>query len=246
MVSNGGNTEGLFRAAFCLSGAPIPVGSILHGQSEFDAVSKAVGCTGINKTLACMRLVPYQCEFPASTSENPADLSFAALKYAIDQTAGIFAQQSLHLAWLPRVDGIFLTQPPFNSVETGAYAKIPMVSGDCDDEGTLFALTSAPSIVTDQQAIDYIHYNYAPNATAQEVADVALLYPSDPVQGSPYGTGYLNQLTPQFKRIASFTGDLVFQGPRRHFLNFASKTQNTWSYTYRRGKAAPFIGSFHS
>jgi acetylcholinesterase len=171
---------------------------------------------------------------------------FSALKYAIDQTAGIFAQQSLHLAWLPRVDGVFLTQPPFNSVENGAYAKIPMVSGDCDDEGTLFALTSAPTIVTDQQAIDYIHYNYAPNATAQEVADVALLYPSDPVQGSPYGTGYLNQLTPQFKRIASFTGDLVFQGPRRHFLNFASKTQNVWSYTYRRGKAAPFIGSFHS
>lgn len=70
MVSNGGNTEGLFRAAFCLSGAPIPVGSILHGQSEFDFVSKAVGCTGANKTLACMRLVPYQSKSSSPTSER--------------------------------------------------------------------------------------------------------------------------------------------------------------------------------
>jgi hypothetical protein len=50
-------------------------------------------------------------------------------------TPGIFSQQSLHLAWSPRVDGIFLTQPPYEAVASGAYAKVAMVSGNCDDEG---------------------------------------------------------------------------------------------------------------
>ena len=38
MVANGGNTEGLFRAAFMESGFPIPVGDITNGQRcEFSA-----------------------------------------------------------------------------------------------------------------------------------------------------------------------------------------------------------------
>lgn len=107
---------------------------------------------------------------------------------------------------------MFLTQAPFDSVAAGAYAKVPLVTGDCDDEGTLFSVTSAPSITTDAQAVGYIQSNYLYNATAAEIADVALLYPDDPVQGSPFGTGYLNQLTPQFKRIAAFTGESQTDG----------------------------------
>ena len=130
---------------------------------------------------------------------------------------------------------------------------------------TLFSLTNAPGLITDEQAVTYMSQNYAPNATPEEIANLALLYPQDPEQGSPYGTGFLNQLTPQFKRIASLTGesllerfvfestkltrtagDLAFQSPRRHFLKFASLTQPTWAYAFKRGKATPFLGSFHS
>lgn len=32
MLHNGGNTDGLFRAAFMQSGSPIPVGDITNGQ----------------------------------------------------------------------------------------------------------------------------------------------------------------------------------------------------------------------
>jgi hypothetical protein len=52
----------------------------------------------------------------------------------------------------------------------------------------------------------------------------------DVTQGAPYGTGALNVLTPQFKRIASIQGDLVFQGPRRLFLKHRAHMQNTWSF----------------
>ncbi len=56
------------------------------------------------------------------------------------------------------------------------------------------------------------------------------LYPQDAIQGSPYDTGTQNAFTPQFKRIASLLGDIVFQAPRRLFLNNLSKKQNTWSF----------------
>jgi len=52
----------------------------------------------------------------------------------------------------------------------------------------------------------------------------------DPAQGSPYGTGKANQLTPQWKRLSSIQGDLVFQCPRRMFLKSLSPRQDTWSY----------------
>jgi carboxylesterase type B len=59
LVSNGGNSEGLFRGLFSLSGAPIAVGSIRNGQKEFDLVAGLVGCTGADATLDCLRKVPY-------------------------------------------------------------------------------------------------------------------------------------------------------------------------------------------
>jgi acetylcholinesterase len=59
MVTNGGNDEGLFRAAFMESGSPIPVSSITHGQQYYDSIVSLTGCSGASDTLACLRTVPY-------------------------------------------------------------------------------------------------------------------------------------------------------------------------------------------
>jgi hypothetical protein len=56
------------------------------------------------------------------------------------------------------------------------------------------------------------------------------LYPNNVTLGSPYDTGTQNALTPEFKRMASILGDLVFQSPRRFFLKNVSDKQNAWSY----------------
>jgi hypothetical protein len=53
---------------------------------------------------------------------------------------------------------------------------------------------------------------------------------TDPSQGSPYGTGEANQVSPQWKRLASIQGDLVFQATRRCLLKELSARQNAWSY----------------
>ena len=76
MLTNGGNTEGLFRGAFMQSGSPIPVGDITHGQNDYNALVKATGCAGAADTLQCLREVPY-----------------ATLKKAVDSSPGIFSPQ---------------------------------------------------------------------------------------------------------------------------------------------------------
>jgi acetylcholinesterase len=78
MLSNGGNTGGLFRAAFMESGAPLPVGDITKGQPFYDSIVGKTGCSGSADTLACLRTVPYSNLKEAIdqiSSENQVSLS---------------------------------------------------------------------------------------------------------------------------------------------------------------------------
>ncbi|GLB38555.1 putative type-B carboxylesterase lipase family protein [Lyophyllum shimeji] len=227
MIANNGDNEGLFRAGFMQSGSPIPVGAIENGQKYYDALVSQTGCAGASDTLACLRTVPY-----------------ATLKAAMNKSPNIFSYQSLSLAWVPRADGTFLTDNPQRLVQQGKVANIPFITGDCDDEGTLFSLSTL-NITTEAQLKTYIQTVYLPGISAAEVDKLATLYPADITQGSPYDTGILNALTPQSKRIASFQGDGVFQAPRRFFLSQRSGQQNTWAFLSKRLKALPVLGSAH-
>lgn len=76
MVTNGGDTEGLFRGAFMESGSPIPVGDITNGQPYYDDLVSRTGCTGASDTLQCLREVDYD-----------------TLKEAMNASPSIFAYQ---------------------------------------------------------------------------------------------------------------------------------------------------------
>ena len=41
------------------------------------------------------------------------------------------------------MDGDFITDAPQKLVQEGKVADIPFITGDCDDEGTLFGLANA-------------------------------------------------------------------------------------------------------
>ncbi|KAF7327211.1 Carboxylic ester hydrolase [Mycena kentingensis (nom. inval.)] len=227
MIANGGNHEGLFRAGFMESGSPIPTGPLENGQKYYDAIVNQVGCSSASDTLACLRTVPY-----------------SKLKAAVDASPGIFSYQSLVLAWLPREDGVFLTDNPQRLVQQGKVANVPFVTGDCDDEGTLFSLSTL-NITTDAQFIGWVKQYWLPSATTAQVNQFSTLYPDSLSSGSPYSTSILNAATPQFKRIASFQGDSVFQAPRRFFQQSRSGKQNQWGFLSKRLKITPFLGSFH-
>jgi len=227
MITNGGDTEGLFRAAFMQSGSPQPTSDITAGQPYYDFLVESTNCSCSSDTLECLR-----------------DAPFEQLVDAINLTPSVFSYQSVALAWPPRVDGVFLVDDPQKLLQRGEVARIPMVSGDCDDEGTLFSLAQT-NITTEAELRTYITEFIFPNATDGQLDELLVLYPQNVTQGSPYDTDTQNALTPEFKRIASIIGDFVFQSPRRFFLQNVSDRQNTWAYLSKRLKVVPILGSFH-
>ena len=86
MITNGGDTEGLFRGAFMHSGSPIPVGDITDGQHDYDTLVAETGCSGAADTLQCLREVP-----------------FDTLKAAVDKFPNLFSPEVCHalqrLSW---------------------------------------------------------------------------------------------------------------------------------------------------
>ncbi|KAF8272605.1 carotenoid ester lipase precursor [Lactarius quietus] len=228
MLAHGGDTEGLFCAAFMQSGSPIPVGDITLGQPYYDILVERTNCAGSSDTLECLRATPYN-----------------QLKAAILSTPSLYSYRSLALAWTPRVDGIFLVDDPQKLVQQGKVACVPFVTGNCDDEGTLFSVSQL-NVTTEAELRTYLSEFFFTDETEAQMDELLKVYPQNVTRGSPYYTGTQNALTPEFKRLASILGDLVFQSPRRFFLNAVSDKQNTWSYLSKRLKSLPVLGSVHA
>lgn len=83
---------------------------------------------------------------------------------------------------------------------------------------------------TDNEYQAYLQSNYFPTAPESDINQLLQLYPQDPAQGSPFGTGDLNEFTPEYKRLAAIQGDMIFQVPRRFFVQQMSSKQNVWSF----------------
>ncbi|XP_006455190.1 hypothetical protein AGABI2DRAFT_145418 [Agaricus bisporus var. bisporus H97] len=227
MLANGGDTEGLFRAAVMQSGAPIPVGDIEQGQTYYNAIVDSTGCSRANDTLRCLRTVPYD-----------------RLKAAMDATPNMSSFETLHLAWPPRADGVFLSDHPQRLVQKGWIARVPFITGTCDDEGTIFSFSTV-NVTEEPQLINYLSNSFFPGASLPQILKLLKLYPENVSEGSPFNTGILNALTPQFKRIAAIFGDAAFEAPRRFFLNYTSGKQDIWVFLSKRFKLLPFVGSVH-
>ncbi|PPR03797.1 hypothetical protein CVT24_007477 [Panaeolus cyanescens] len=227
LLAHHGDTGDMFHAAFLQSGGPIPAGPISHGQSTFDYLASGTNCSSAADILECMRQVPYD--------------TFKAL---VDSTPNILSYQSFNQPWIPRVDGLFIGNQPLKLVNSSIIANVPIVTGNMDDEGTIFSLFNT-NITTDADFQNYITSNWAPGATADDLAPLFTYYPSDAASGSPFDTGANNTLTPQFKRMAAFQGDVMFQAPRRFMLEQFSGRQNMWSYLSKKGKTTPTVGAYH-
>ncbi|KAF7329205.1 Carboxylic ester hydrolase [Mycena kentingensis (nom. inval.)] len=218
----------LFRGACPARRCPRRLSSPPTSQASYDSLVAANNCTGSRDTLACLRRVPLDA-FSATVNATPDFFSFT----------------SSNLLWRPRVDGTVVLQSPLESVKQGQFAEIPFITGNVDDEGTDFSWSST-NITTNDEFIGYLSSTLLPFATPAQIARIAELYPDDPTLGSPFGTGTDNQLTPEYKRIAAFQGDFIFQTERRFLLQQAAKRgQKTWSYLDKRLKSVPFYGSWH-
>jgi acetylcholinesterase len=77
---------------------------------------------------------------------------------------------------------------------------------------------------------EYIRQYFMPNISDGELATFDEHYPDDYTKGSPYETGFLNALSPQYKRMAAWKGDTMLQAPRRFMMQSVSGKQNSWAY----------------
>ena len=79
MQTNGGGTEGLFRAAFIESAGPLPTGYVDNAylQATYDQIVADCGCAGSNATdtLACLRTVPAEV-LKAAMDRTPSFVSY--------------------------------------------------------------------------------------------------------------------------------------------------------------------------
>jgi len=239
-IINGGdntyNGQALFRGAIMNSGSIIPADTVTAPQAQaiYDTVVQNAGCSSSSDTLTCLRGVSYETFLQATQS-----------------VPGIFSYRSLDLSYLPRPDpsNDFFSLSPELSVEAGSYAKVPIIIGDQEDEGTLFSLVLS-NISTNAEVVDYLstYFPLNPNAVA-DVTAVMATYPDEPLlgqpAGSPFNTGPFNNIYPQFKRLAAVLGDLTFILTRRGYLSEVASTVNAWSYlnTYLYG--TPVLGTFH-
>ncbi|KZV67209.1 carotenoid ester lipase precursor [Peniophora sp. CONT] len=233
MVTNGGDTEGLFRGAFMQSGSPSWFGSntMSDGQTSFGQFANATGCGGFlgNVTVFdCLR-----------------NVSIADFRSAIQASQDIFDYSSVNLAWMPRLDGVFLTDSPHQLVLNGSVANVPFITGDCDDEGTLFSLSNS-NITTEEELRQYLPRFFPSPINSTDLDNILSAYPADPSLGSPFDTGLNNSITPQFKRISAILGDVIFQAPRRVFLSERSGNTTNFAFLSKKMKSTAVLGAFHS
>ncbi|RPD57249.1 carotenoid ester lipase precursor [Lentinus tigrinus ALCF2SS1-6] len=228
LFSNGGDSEGLFRAGIMSSGSSVPTGDITEVQGTYDFIVDQVGCKGAPDSLACLRTVSTDSLLAAVNNTPPFATGFVGL-------ATVYG---------PRADGLFVQDTPQQLARHGKMADVPFIIGDVKDEGTLFSLGSL-NITTDDEFVSYISENWFPGATPADLKKVLELYPSDPAAGSPFDTGDANAVTPEFKRIAAMQGDWFFNAPRRQLLerfcsqrtayNFLSARVNVSTLGYPHG-----------
>jgi acetylcholinesterase len=83
---------------------------------------------------------------------------------------------------------------------------------------------------TDAELKAYVMEHFFMGASSAEIDQILALYPSDPTAGSPFDTGDANAITPEFKRQSAFIGDVIFQAPRRFFLQQRSHKQPTFAF----------------
>ena len=223
----------VFRAGLMDSGSVVPADPVDCPKSQvvYDTVVKSAGCSGASDTLACLRSVDYTTYLNAANS-----------------VPGIFDYESVALSYLPRPDGVVLTASPEILAENGQFAKVPFIIGDQEDEGTLFSLVQY-NITTTAELVNYLSTIYFHDATVAQIEALVAIYPEDPSAGSPFNTGALNEIYPQYKRIAALLGDLSFTLTRRIFLSIASQVHSdvpSWSYLASYDYGTPILGTFHA
>ncbi|KAE9974312.1 hypothetical protein BLS_003177 [Venturia inaequalis] len=234
LVINDGNHmykgKPLFRAAIMNSGTAVPTQGITHPKAQkiYDTTVKTAGCEKATDTLSCLRALPYY-----------------KLLQAFGSVPSLLGYTAVDLSYLPRPDpkDKFFSVSPEELGLKGKFAKVPVIVGDQEDEGTMFALFQS-NLTTTAHLVNYLK-PYFPSATQETLEGVVASYPDDAAAGSPFRTGTSGNWYPQFKRLGAILGDLTFTLTRRAVLASAADKIPVWSYLATYFHGTPIMGTGH-
>ncbi|KAJ5659236.1 hypothetical protein N7507_005687 [Penicillium longicatenatum] len=207
LVTNGGDNEGLFRAAIMDSGNAVgpPYNGTEWHQPMYDGIVERAGCSNATNTLECLRDLPYE--------------TFYSVAYA-------------GLEWFATIDDMFISQYPQISYREGKIAKVPILLGTNTDEGTSFGTTG---VNTDEEAIAQLISSKRWVLSSEEATNILSHYPNISAIGCPYGWGNTTwpSLGYEYKRYESIAGDLCMVAPRRMLAHTMSGFEkNVFSYRW--------------
>lgn len=239
---NGGdnsfNGEPLFRGAIMNSGSIFPVEDVRTGKANdvYNTVVNKANCSSASDKLACLRETDYTTFLNAANS-----------------VPGFHGYRSVDLSYLPRPDPndpTFFSASPETSLKNGAFTRVPVIIGDQEDEGTASALPQL-NLTTNADLNAYLTSYFPTNPTAsRDVQTLLDQYPDQPLgqpAGSPFRTGILYNLYPQFKRLAAVLGDITFTLTRRIYLKHITNSGvPAWSYLASYLHLVPVLGTFHA
>lgn len=245
LLHNGGDSEGLFRAAILHSGSqavqPTFAASSPQIEARYQALAKLSNCsaTQTQTTLDCLRKLDVDA------------LTMAGAQAAEQQQQTVMGGS---LAFPPVRDAVFVNGSPRALIDAGKSADVALLSGDVLDEGTIFTPASIVNstifqgLIASEASLDLRN---ASASTAKFLAKVLKFYPDVPELGSPYlneptassagttGARLANRTfapltTNQFKRVSSFSGDLFFESQRRSLLaSYLRHHPNKPLYAYK-------------
>ncbi|KAK1255072.1 hypothetical protein MKX08_009067 [Trichoderma sp. CBMAI-0020] len=225
----------LFHGAIMNSGTALPTDPLdgPKGKAIYSAVVRAAGCEGKPEgSLNCLRDL-----------END---DFAA---AANSVPGIFSYPSLALSYLPRPDGISLTDSPDALAKEGKFHKVPVIMGSQEDEGTAFSLFQG-NMGTDEKIVKYLSKYYFGNATLDQISEFVGTYSDKISDGSPFRSMLPTELYPGKRRISAILGDMVFDLMRRITLRIFAENHpevDSWSYlsSYNYNSGLNPLGTTH-
>lgn len=213
------------------SGTTLPAHSVISdkAQATFDQVAHAAGCGRRPDQLACLREVPYE-----------------TLLAAQDIVPRAFSYSSQNFSYLPRPDPSsgFFSHSPEIAVRLGRFTRVPIITGDQEDEGTLWSLFTANASSNARDLASYFR-SWWPGSTERQVLNYVSSYSADPSAGSPFHTARANELYPGYKRFAAILGDSTFILQRRKYLSTVSSAVPAWSYLASYLHGLPYLGTFH-
>ncbi|KAL4937647.1 hypothetical protein BDV06DRAFT_232444 [Aspergillus oleicola] len=210
LVANGGDNEGLFRAAIMESGNAVgpPWNGTDWYQPMYDRIVDRAGCSTSTDTLQCLRDLPFN---------------------------SLYAVANEGLEWFAAIDGTFITEYPQISITEGQLAKVPILLGSNTDEGVSFGTTG---VDTDEDCVAQLISSKRWVLTTSQATELLQYYPSDPI-GSPYGWGNVTwpEKGLMYKRYSSMAGDITMAAPRRLLAQVISQFEES-VYSYRWDVAA--------